>query len=352
MKRLLTGLLTAAAAIAMTPVPASAAEAPPGGAAFTTPPPVITVSLSTSMSTLPVGHSATLTATTSRDIDPLGLDILIYPDVPGAAVLTVCVQGKTCSIDVDQSDAARMRYVAVVAPDISRYPPPVIWARAYAEVIWFYWVDMWPDEDVEAPVAPGQPRHLRAESESDVGPTPYYIMIHDTTTNTLVRACGTGTECVATITQIEASTHRYVASIARYSSTFPPTDAKSTSHPWYLTWSASGLALHFRRDPCAADPNRSCYTVMTDNFPRPLPAGAVIQVYSENFNRNGTVNSMTPVGLCEVERSSCTLPPVDFDPPFPTVAMRIAFVLPDASATRTVPPPAALAQTSETFYPY
>jgi len=52
---------------------------------------------------------------------------------------------------------------------------------------------------------------VTATTTADVGPSPFYIEIFDTTTATLVKACGLGTSCAAPVSQAAASTHAYQA---------------------------------------------------------------------------------------------------------------------------------------------
>jgi hypothetical protein len=47
----------------------------------------------------------------------------------------------------------------------------------------------------------GQPVTLTATTNTDVGPTPYYITIYSETTGAELTICGAGTTCTATVTQ-------------------------------------------------------------------------------------------------------------------------------------------------------
>jgi hypothetical protein len=47
----------------------------------------------------------------------------------------------------------------------------------------------------------GQPVTLTATTNTDVGPTPYYITIYSETTGADLATCGYGTTCTATVTQ-------------------------------------------------------------------------------------------------------------------------------------------------------
>ena len=60
---------------------------------------------------------------------------------------------------------------------------------------------------------------LTASSAYDVGPTPYYIEIFDQTTGARVAICGSGTSCSGSASYSYATTHTYVAYVARYGTT-------------------------------------------------------------------------------------------------------------------------------------
>jgi hypothetical protein len=47
----------------------------------------------------------------------------------------------------------------------------------------------------------GQPVTLTATTNTDVGPTPYYVTIYSKTTGAELVVCGAGTTCTATVTQ-------------------------------------------------------------------------------------------------------------------------------------------------------
>jgi hypothetical protein len=95
-------------------------------------------------------------------------------------------------------------------------------------------------------LAPGQATTLTATSNTDVGPTPYWIEIFDLTTDTLVgTACGSGTVCTATVSQNVATTQQYVAYIADFdpNGIAPPSGIQATSDTSYVTWNTSGYRI-------------------------------------------------------------------------------------------------------------
>jgi len=69
---------------------------------------------------------------------------------------------------------------------------------------------------------PTQSSSLVATASQDVGPTPYYISIYDTSSGTYVAICGTGTTCTASVTQPTPATHYYVALVSLYPTSYAP----------------------------------------------------------------------------------------------------------------------------------
>jgi len=62
--------------------------------------------------------------------------------------------------------------------------------------------------DASAPtVAVGHSSTLTATTGVNVGPTPWFIDIYDKTTNTLLRACGSGTSCSVNVAEGVETTH-------------------------------------------------------------------------------------------------------------------------------------------------
>lgn len=77
---------------------------------------------------------------------------------------------------------------------------------------------------------------LTATYSIDVGPTPFYIEIFDHTTGALVKVCGSGTTCSASVSYNYPTTHSYVAYVARYGTTESPPDVQQKSDPQTIVW--------------------------------------------------------------------------------------------------------------------
>jgi hypothetical protein len=89
-------------------------------------------------------------------------------------------------------------------------------------------------------VATGTAVTLTATVSCDIGPTPYWQQIFDTTTGALVGNCAFGTTCTATVSQSVAGTHDYVAYIDGGGSTPPPSanPGSTAVDNAYVTWEA------------------------------------------------------------------------------------------------------------------
>jgi len=88
---------------------------------------------------------------------------------------------------------------------------------------------------------PTQYSTLMATVGTDVGPTPYYILIFDTgrgpngTSGTLIASCGSGTVCGVSVTQPRPTFEYYDTVIAPYSTAYPPANIQArvtTSVGW------------------------------------------------------------------------------------------------------------------------
>src|SRR5262249_15191977 len=96
---------------------------------------------------------------------------------------------------------------------------------------------------------PTQYSTLTATVGTNVGPTPYYILIFDTgsgpngTTGTLIASCGSGTVCSVSVTQPRPTFEYYGAVVALYGSTSPPAgiQARATRS---VGWATMPLTLN------------------------------------------------------------------------------------------------------------
>jgi hypothetical protein len=84
---------------------------------------------------------------------------------------------------------------------------------------------------------------LSGSTDTDLGPTPFYFQIWDLTSKTEVAYCGSGKTCTTTVTQAAATTHAYQATIAPWSTTYPPPNIQMMSEAQWVTWSATAGTL-------------------------------------------------------------------------------------------------------------
>ena len=82
----------------------------------------------------------------------------------------------------------------------------------------------------------GQTVSLQATTNISVTPTPWYIVIYDTTTGTIVGDCGTGSVCNGSETGTSARTDYFDAVIAHSNGT----DAKLGTGTYNVTWNPAG----------------------------------------------------------------------------------------------------------------
>jgi serine protease len=78
----------------------------------------------------------------------------------------------------------------------------------------------------------GQSVSLQATTNISVTPTPWYIVIYDVSTSSVVAVCGTGTVCTTSVTGDNARTDEFDAVMARSNGS----DAKLGTSGYYVTW--------------------------------------------------------------------------------------------------------------------
>jgi hypothetical protein len=81
----------------------------------------------------------------------------------------------------------------------------------------------------------GQPVTLTATTNTDVGPTPYYMTIYSETTGAELAVCGAGTTCSATVTQSAPGTQTFEA--------FVGDDVSGNGHPGFALVSSNEVPV-------------------------------------------------------------------------------------------------------------
>ncbi|HEU5333533.1 MAG TPA: hypothetical protein VFU73_12220 [Actinocrinis sp.] len=195
-------------------------------------------------------------------------------------ILAACGAGTTCSVAVTSLTPGIVDYTAY----ISNSPTDVTGSHyvTYSggeDVDWF-------GDDIaltasKYTVAVGTSVVLKEKASSDIGSTPFYVQLWDTTDGTLLNQCATGTTCSATVSQSAATTHSYVATFAGYATSYPPPIPQGASAVNYITWSASGIQVSLTAP------------AVTVNGPETVTATSTVNVgstpyYIEIFDENGT----------------------------------------------------------------
>jgi hypothetical protein len=194
------------------------------------------LTLTASPSTLWPTQYTTLTAVTNQDVGPTPYYISIYEDSYGNPIV-VCASGTTCSISVTQPTPTFMPYFAVVSGLPGVYPPPNEVAWSGTQVTWTGVSLTLSTSATTLPV--NGVVTLGATTSQDIGPSPFYIEILDTTSQTVLASCGFGTRCGTTVSQAAATTHRYLAAVASYSGALPPPNLQTLSMPAWVAWTSS-----------------------------------------------------------------------------------------------------------------
>ncbi len=200
-----------------------------------------TVSLSASSTSLWPTQYTTLTAYASQNVGPTAYYISIY-DQTANSFVKICGTGSSCVVSVTQANATTHYYKAYVSYYPSANPPSAIQATSATVGV------TWRSLSVTLVANPttlaiNSSSTLTATTSVDIGPTPFYTHIYDTTTATRVAVCGYGTVCSTTVSQASVTTHKYVAYVANYSTTHPPAGIQATSTTNFVTWANTGYRV-------------------------------------------------------------------------------------------------------------
>jgi len=185
----------------------------------------ISVSLKAVPTTTFVGFSSTLTATTSADVGPTPFYTQIYDATTGTR-LTVCGVGTTCAVNTSQLFATTHRFVAYVSDLTAAFPPTGIQATSNSSFV--TWNNNGYRVSLTSVSSGGLQRTLTATSNTNVGPTPYYIEIFNARTGSRLAICGTGTTCSTTVSILTRGD--YVAFISANSTSLPPLSTQASSN--------------------------------------------------------------------------------------------------------------------------
>lgn len=172
----------------------------------------ISVSLSASPTTLPVGDATTLTAIASADVSltPFYIDIF---DVTNGKVQSVrnCTYSSSCSVTISQSSATAEEYVAYVATSSTAYPPTGIQATSLPAFV--TWSDLGWNVSLSAPASTYGTAVVTATANQNVGSYDIDIFELSPVSEQLLAKCTNTATCSANVTPAQGSPVSVVAFI-------------------------------------------------------------------------------------------------------------------------------------------
>lgn len=253
----------------------------------------------------------TLTATANADVGPTPYYIRIWDGGAGQYVAT-CGSGTTCTASVTKATETFDEFTAVIT-DLNGYQ------QASSILMDIYWHGA--ELAVSASpttVAVGASSTVTATTTQDIGPSPFYMEIFDTTTGTFLKSCGYGTSCSVAVSQAAATTHTFQAFLSSYSTALPPAGLQETTPPIYVSWANSGWSLSLSAPS-------STYSTVTVTATASINVGST-PYYIEIFDENGTQLASCGSG------TTCS---VVFQPSTSGNNL-VAFI---ASSSKSLPPP-------------
>jgi hypothetical protein len=176
------------------------------------------VKLTQSATTLAVGATATLTATTDYDISSSPFYVQLYDDTT-SALLQSCGGGTQCSVAVSQATATTHAYRACFSGFGASMPPPNLLECTAERFI------AWSSTGISVALSASQGT-VTASSSVDVGPTPYFIQIYDIA-GSRIASCGSGRTCSVAFNPVWGGS--YVVAMVGPSTTAPDASASATS---------------------------------------------------------------------------------------------------------------------------
>jgi hypothetical protein len=200
----------------------------------------LSVSLGANTRWVPPGAGVTLTVYANTDVGPTPWYLEIFDQSTGGAV-AICASGSSCSVSVSQSYATTHSYVGYASGYGTSNPPPSVQATSNSVAVTWLAVSLGVSTTV---LVPGGTTTLTAYANTDVGPSPYYIEIFDSTTGTRVAVCGSGSSCSTNVTQSSSTIRNYVAYIALSGTTNPPPSVQVTSNTVLVTWLGVSLSAN------------------------------------------------------------------------------------------------------------
>ncbi len=186
----------------------------------------VSVSVTASPTTVGINGTSTLTATASADIGPSPFYIQVFDATTGAR-LKSCPFGTTCSVGTSKAVATTHKFLAYVSDDSTAFPPTGVQAVSNASYVTWTASNYRVSLGITAPTR--STRTLTAYSNTNVGPTPYFIEVFNLRTGARIALCGSGTSCSATVSLAFGKTD-FAAFISSNSTALPPLNTQASSN--------------------------------------------------------------------------------------------------------------------------
>ncbi len=184
-------------------------------------------------------QATTITVSASVDVGPTPFWLEIFDGSTGQNV-AICASGWTCSASVTMYGAAVHYFTGYISSYGTTNPPPRVQS---ATNVYAYWMSVTITASRVA-LDPGGTTNLVATTNADVGPSPYYISIFDTTTNTRVYDCASGSQCTANYTLYGSSIRDFFAYVGGNGTSAPPSPVLVSSNNYVeATWITVGLSV-------------------------------------------------------------------------------------------------------------
>lgn len=212
----------------------------------------------------PTGKS-TITVSANVNVGPTPWYLELF-DATTGAFLAYCGTGSSCSATVQQNTATIHKFVGYISNYGNTNPPTGVQSSGS---VYAYWMSL----SISASsygVAPGGTTTLTASTNTDVGPSPYWLSIFDGTTGTKVTSCASGSSCSGNYTVAGSAVRDFWAYIGGSGTTAPPAPLlESSANYAEVVWISVSLV---------ANP-----TMLSPNGATQLTASASMSVYNTAY---------------------------------------------------------------------
>lgn len=191
--------------------------------------PLWSVTLSAARSLAPTGYWVSFTAQANRDVSNSGYAVVIF-DADTNSIQWTCSTGSTCTFSHVDSRSITAHFVARIAHSDGTA------VQATSNTWSVSWYNDWSVtlSASQSSVTSGASVTLTAQANHDLSPSWFALQILDADTQAVLYSCTSGTTCNTSVSSASASTHNYVARVARPDGSW----VQTTSNPVSVTWTA------------------------------------------------------------------------------------------------------------------